>query len=294
VMSAYCLKQINNSSVTNIQQKVCYETTSLESVLLMNANIYFFSGTGNSLWVAEQIAEKLTDANTFSMSGRVDSIPDAEITGFVFPVYCWGVPSRVLNFIRSHTFKSSCYFAVATNGGQVANTLVQIKKFFKDEKNIALSSGIGIRMPSNYIPWGEAEAANIQQQFFDDAKIKIDKLVSDLKKSNIAEVEKGVLWQRLVFSPVYKLSFSKLCKMDKSFAADSNCNGCGICKKVCPSNNITIENGKPMFHHKCEQCYSCLHWCPQQALQYGKKTNGLKRYHQPEIKLSDIVNSRNN
>jgi len=258
----------------------------------MKATIYFFSGTGNSLWVAERIAERLTNTNVFSMSGHVDSIPDADITGFVFPVYCWGVPSRVLNFIRNHSFRSSSYFAVATNGGQVANTMVQLKKFLEHEKKIFLSSGIGIRMPSNYLPWGEAESTDIQQTFFDDAKTKIDKMVNNLIKSSTMEVEKGVLWQRLLFSPVYKLSYSKLCKMDKSFAADSNCNGCGICKKVCPSNNITIENGKPVFHHKCEQCYACLHWCPQQALQYGTKTKGLKRYHQPEIVLSDIINSR--
>jgi ferredoxin len=258
----------------------------------MNATIFYFSGTGNSLWVAHQIAGQLTDANVVSMSGNLDAIPDANITGFVFPVYCWGVPSRVLNFIHSHSFKSSCYFAVATNGGQLANTLVQLKKFLKVDKKISLASGIGIRMPSNYIPWGEAEAEATQQTFFNDAKIKIDTLVADLKNSNTREVEKGVLWQRLLFTPLYKLSFSKLCKMDKSFAADSNCNGCGICKKVCPSSNITIEHGKPVFHHKCEQCYSCLHWCPQQALQYGNKTRGLKRYHQPEIALGDIVNSR--
>lgn len=258
----------------------------------MNATIFCFSGTGNSLWVANCIAEQFTGANVVPMSERLDTIADADITGFVFPVYCWGVPSRVLNFIRNHTFRSSHFFAVATNGGQLANTLVQLKKFLKSEKNISLASGIGIRMPSNYIPWGEAEATDIQQSFFNDAKIKIDTLVADLKNSSANGVEKGVLWQRLLFTPVYKLSFSKLCKMDKSFAADSNCNGCGICKKVCPSNNVTIENGKPVFHHKCEQCYSCLHWCPQQALQYGNKTRGLKRYHQPEISLGDIVMSR--
>jgi ferredoxin len=259
----------------------------------MNANIFHFSGTGNSLWVAHRIADQLTSANVISMAGHDDAIPDADITGFVFPVYCWGVPSRVINFIRNHSFKSSLYFAAVTNGGQLANTLIQLKKFLKTEKKIHLASGIGIRMPSNYIPWGEAEADNIQQTFFKDAKIKIDTMVADLKNLRTKDVEKGVLWQRLLFTPLYKLSYPNLCKMDKSFAADSNCNSCGICKKVCPSGNITIENGMPVFHHKCEQCYSCLHWCPQQALQYGKKTRGLKRYHQPEITLSDIVKSRN-
>jgi len=48
-------------------------------------------------------------------------------------------------------------------------------------------------------------------------------------------------------------------------------------------------NGKPEWHQKCHQCFACLQWCPQEAIQYGKKTPKYKRYHHPEIKVNDLL-----
>ena len=76
--------------------------------------------------------------------------------------------------------------------------------------------------------------------------------------------------------------------MDKDFFSDEKCNGCGICSKVCPVNNIEIIKAKPVWMHRCEQCMACLQWCPQEAIQYGKNTTGRTRYRHPSVKLEDI------
>jgi Pyruvate/2-oxoacid:ferredoxin oxidoreductase delta subunit len=52
-----------------------------------------------------------------------------------------------------------------------------------------------------------------------------------------------------------------------------------------------MANGKPIWQHRCEQCFACLQWCPEESIQYGKKTQKKKRYHHPEIKLSDMLAS---
>jgi len=46
-----------------------------------------------------------------------------------------------------------------------------------------------------------------------------------------------------------------------------------------------------MWQHHCEKCFACLQWCPQEAIQFGSKTSGRKRYHHPDVKLADMVRS---
>lgn len=77
--------------------------------------------------------------------------------------------------------------------------------------------------------------------------------------------------------------------MDKSFWINSNCNTCGICKSICPSKNIELKDGKPLWKHQCEQCLACIQWCPKQAIQYGKKTEKRKRYTNPYVSIKELI-----
>jgi len=58
---------------------------------------------------------------------------------------------------------------------------------------------------------------------------------------------------------------------------------------VCPVGNIRMENKKPVWQHKCEQCLACLHWCPEEAIQCGRRTEGRKRYRNPEVNVKDFM-----
>jgi MinD superfamily P-loop ATPase len=77
--------------------------------------------------------------------------------------------------------------------------------------------------------------------------------------------------------------------MDQAFQADENCNGCGVCARVCPVSNIRMVDDRPVWQHRCEQCFACLQWCSQEAIQFGSKTSGGKRYHHPDVKLADML-----
>ncbi|MHB9029932.1 MAG: EFR1 family ferrodoxin, partial [Candidatus Latescibacterota bacterium] len=122
----------------------------------MKTNIYFYTGTGNSLWTARKLAGELGEAALRPIS-KVDPahrIDESEAAGLVFPVHIWGVPRRVLAFLDILARNpSKYYFAVAVNAGQVAATLLQLKKAMA-AKGLALSAGYDLVMPSNYIPWG--------------------------------------------------------------------------------------------------------------------------------------------
>ena len=97
----------------------------------MKTDIFFYSGTGNSLWSARRIAEELgnTSLHSMSHSGTAVIHPEGEAVGLVFPVHIWGVPRKVVNFLdRIAPDPSKYYFAVAVNAGQVAATLLQLNK----------------------------------------------------------------------------------------------------------------------------------------------------------------------
>lgn len=97
------------------------------------------------------------------------------------------------------------------------------------------------------------------------------------------------MWQNIIFTGLNRLAFPHVPTMDRSFWVDEKCDGCGICKAVCPSGNIDLPGERPVWLHHCEQCLACIQWCPQEAIQFGKKTPRYKRYHHPEVTLKDML-----
>ncbi len=256
----------------------------------MKTTIYYYTGTGNSLWAARELAAELGGARVASMRRSKPEAADAEAIGLVFPVHVWGVPERVINFVNKlPAGQSKYYFALGVNAGQVAGTLAQLGKLMK-ARGLTLDAGYDLVMPSNYIPWGGAIPAEQQEARFAAAAKKIKDIAGTIEGGKPGPVEKGPLWQRLFLSGIaYKFTFSRLPKADKDFWTDDKCNSCAICTSVCPSGNILIEKGKPVWQGRCEQCLACIQWCPLEAIQFGKKTPTLARYHHPQVRLSDMM-----
>lgn len=258
---------------------------------MMNTTIFYYTGTGNSLWVARRIAGKLGGSRLIFMSGCEpgEDWNASDTLGLVFPVYIWGVPAPVIRFVHTlKGLKAKYIFAVAVNAGQVSNTLVQLHKIMAGD-GLKLSSGFDIVMPSNYIPWGGPGPKEEQQKKFDRAQEKISDIADIIKQKSCLRVERGPLWQRIIFTAINRVSFSHVSEMDKKFRADDKCNACEICLQVCPAGNITLSGGKPVWHHRCHQCFACLQWCPVEAIQYGRKTTEYERYHHPEVVLKDVL-----
>ncbi len=262
----------------------------------MHTTLYFYTGTGNSLWAARILAEELIDAETLPLEAypATENKDETTCLGLVFPVHIWGMPSAILRFLeKSATRMQPAYiFALAVNGGQVANTLMQLRTVLAGNGK-TLAAGWEITMPSNYIPWGGPGPYEQQQKLFEAARRKIRAIAGHVKQQASLPMETGPLWQRLLLSGLaYPLSFRHIHQMDQKFRVDEKCNHCEICQKVCPAGNITLLDGKPIWNKKCEQCFACLQWCPQKAIQYGPKTPQYERYHHPEVTLKDVLRSR--
>ena len=257
----------------------------------MKTDLFYYTGTGNSLWTARMLAKEMSDAEIIPISNTSGGpiVSRAEAIGMIFPVHIWGLPRRVIAFVDALEQNSSrYYFAVAVNAGQVAATLIQLKKRMQ-ARELFLSAGFELAMPSNYIPWGGPGPEERQIQRIEAARSKIGRIAAAAAVRKERAIEKGSLWQNIFLTGLNRLAFPYVPTMDRSFWVDEKCNGCGICKKICPAGNIDLPGDRPTWLHHCEQCLACIQWCQQEAIQFGKKTPHYKRYHHPEITLRDML-----
>jgi ferredoxin len=255
----------------------------------MTAKIYWFSGTGNSLAVARALAENLPDAELFPVAGAVQHPPEAaDVIGLVFPVYAFGPPAVVERFIRKLKVNPDAYvFSVCTCAVTSGSTLHFIRNALL-KRGIKLSAAWTVRQPENYPPLGGTPGAKSQARTHAEADKKTAHIANALQARSTVFEKAGLLWRlsgRLIW-PAFR--FFEKHGADRLFRADKKCNGCGICAKVCPVANISMENGRPVWLRHCEQCFACFHWCPQNAVQYGFSSR-LRRYHHPRTALADFT-----
>jgi ferredoxin len=210
--------------------------------------------------------------------------------GFVFPVYAWGLPLIVARFCQRFQAPASTYcFGVATCGGSAGGTLAQLEQLLAS-KGLTLSLGAVLKMPGNYTPLYGAPSDTAQRNLFVKAEARIPALVADIRSRRSGLIDRGSWFGRIFLSGfIYRFGIRQFPKGDDKFFADSKCDGCGICAKVCPVGNIVIQENHPAWQHNCEQCMACLQWCPREAIQCGPRTANRRRYHHPDFKASDFI-----
>lgn len=266
-------------------------------MIISKNTIFYFSGTGNSLQVSKDIALQLQDMELLSIPKIMNNNEikiQSESIGIVFPVYMWGLPLIVENFIKKLNINKSTYvFAVANFGGIPGNALKQVNDLIEN-KGAKLNAGFIINMPGNYIVMYGARSKDNQIKTFEKEKIKVQQIVEIIKGKKNYEYEKSKIVIDRIFGPLVYKGIYKIHTADKLFLTKDNCNGCGVCEKVCGVKNIEIKNGKPIWKNNCEQCMACIQYCPQEAIEYDKKTIGRKRYRNPNVTLQEMINGGGN
>jgi Pyruvate/2-oxoacid:ferredoxin oxidoreductase delta subunit len=246
----------------------------------MSATIYWFSGTGNSLYAAKCLADGLGGALLYPMSSGVPTgAAGGEKTGFVFPSYYGNLPRIVRSFVEKLEVKPESYiFAVVTMGALGQGSIAALESVLM-KKNLHLDYGVGIIMPANYvIKYNPANKAKVEGRLDRVAK-KIGAI-----SSQIAAGVQSVKKLKITTGNLYK----NIEALDADFFVEDSCTACGQCAKLCPVGNIRIDGGKPVWLRHCEHCVACINWCPAQAIQHGTETKTRRRYQNPRITVNEM------
>lgn len=266
--------------------------------------IFYFSGTGNSAWVAQQLAEQLNDRLCFipdELDGEANyKLRANEKLGFIFPVYAWRVPKFILKFIRRMKVENVSYvFFVATCGDDSGRMDLYFKRAAK-RKGWKVACGFSVIMPEAYVslPGFDVDDKLKENRKLREAKTRLDDIatfIADSRQGRFDTIPGRLPWTKSI---VLGWFFNTFLMSHKPFHTNGNCIGCGKCEKVCPLHNIEMKAHpdnpektanpetpasplRPLWHKDCVGCLRCYHSCPQRAIEYGCFTKGKGQYLHP-------------
>ncbi len=245
--------------------------------------IFYFTGTGNCLYVAKKIGGELISIS--QAYKKQNQIYRDDVIGFVCPTYAVGIPRIVQKFIRNNTFQAKYSFAVMTCGGMLGSSLMQFEKLVSSQ-GLTLDYTNKVVMIDNYGMKNMSEKLrnhNVQEE-----TMVIEKIAEDIRQQKQSLCKSNLLMVGLT----KLLNFSSgLCydKADKHFTVQTDkCVKCGLCQRICPADNISLSP-YPTFSHKCEGCYACIHACPEKVISPNRYPVE-KQYRHPQISLSELLN----
>ncbi|HJJ27456.1 MAG TPA: EFR1 family ferrodoxin [Methanocorpusculum sp.] len=264
----------------------------------MKTILYYFTGTGNSLRAARTLQKNLDNCELkpiagLLLSGKTTAAEKDANIGFVFPMYCAGVPNIVVRFFNQINLKDAGYvFSVITCGSSVQGSPVKPMAALCEKAGHLLNASWFVQMPSNYIPKCDCPSADKQKEIFDAAENKLA-AIADSIASRENKSDKHTIAGKLMYLTAYKPFMKKIPDFDKKFVVSSHCNSCMVCVKICPVNNITAdEDNNLQWTHHCEACLACLQFCPKGAISYDESDKSRSRYHNPSITVKDLINQK--
>lgn len=247
--------------------------------------VLYFTGTGNSRYIAQRIADKLQD-ELISINDRIKANDTQEIKAqkrivIVTPTYAWRIPRAVKKWLTETELSGAKQVWFVMNcGAQIGNASKYNKKLC-EEKGLNYMGTAQIIMPENYIAMFGVPNAEQAREIVKNAEADIDNAAAVIADNcKLTSPQKFIY--KLMSGPL-NVVYYPFCVKAGAFTVSDACIGCGKCAKLCPLNNITVDNKKPVWGKNCTHCMACISYCPTKAIEYGKKSIGKPRYHFEEL-----------
>lgn len=244
--------------------------------------VLYFTGTGNSRYIASRIAEALND-ELFSINDRLKSgdtspVATGEALILVTPTYAWRTPRIVQDWLLKTSFPAAKRVWFIMDCGSEIGNAAKFNHKLCQAKGLAYMGTAQILMPENYIAMFSVPQAAEARAIVAKAEPDIRRAIACIAAAQSFPPPRSSLYDRLASAAVNPLFYPLFVKAS-SFTVSDACIGCGQCIQRCPTNNITLENGKPVWSKNCTHCMACICYCPTEAIEYGKKSLGKPRYH---------------
>ncbi len=238
-------------------------------------NLYYFSGTGNTLLVVRKMKEILQLKGVPVTLHRIEVTDPSSVEaslpiGLAFPVAAQGTYPFVLDFIKNlPQGQGTPIFMVDTltmfSGGVVG----PVRKIVK-AKGYRPIGAKEIRMPCYLYPSKTDPEKN--KKAIARALVKAGKYARQL-------YDRKSRWRRVPFLSdlMSKISRSKrtwamMRRFCKLRIITEKCTKCGLCVRLCPVGNIEMRESYPLFKDKCVSCLRCVSFCPVQAISMAKNS----------------------
>ena len=246
--------------------------------------VLYFSATGNTEYIAAELAKQLGDPciNLLDRVKQNDHSPLHSDTPFIIcaPVYVCEMPRFLSKYLNEQTFSGSkeVYF-IFTSGGYCGISGVLAKSLFK-KKGMNYRGHAEFKMPRNYVA-SDAYAMLSPEETAErilESRARVTGVAADIRAGKNLTARHVFLFETLItvpFNPVW-------CKFKlraRDFHTTDKCIGCGKCDKLCPLNNITLKDGKPVWGDACTHCMACIGNCPTEAIEYGSITQNKEKYN---------------
>ncbi len=242
-----------------------------EKIMQKEVNIYVFSGTGNTLIVANKISEILNNNSYNSTVSKMESVDPKQVDlnstiGIGFTTACWNTFPFVRAWIDNlPNGNGTELFLFTTMGDSSFGMIAHIAKIL-EKKNYKIIGAKGFIMPNNFllVLKDDKNIARIEKNL-----LKVEEYIKGILNGN-GYIRKPNILSSIAFSVssfvTTKLWKKKLAQKIMKFKIDkTKCNKCGICAMLCPMENIEIKDF-PQFKDNCIFCLRCVSYCPQQAL----------------------------
>jgi len=277
----------------------------------MSTEIYYFSGTGNSLHVARELQKRIPDASltpVVSLLGEDVIKTEADTVGVVFPIYLTTLPMPVKAFASKLDLGSANYvFAIGTRLGTFCLADIALEKMLKKQGqqldayfllNMANNTPTGLVPGPGDKDWGNKISDEHVRALDATVHERLD-VIQEAIINKVSDPEDDSSHLSLLLKPLRSLLLTIIERSSGGkeipYTVDSTCTGCGTCAEVCPSGKVELAGGKPAWREdvQCYYCYACFNYCPTQSILVGKKYT-LKdgRYSHPGVTASDIAGQK--
>lgn len=249
--------------------------------------IFYFTATGNSLHIAKKLDDEIVSIPHALKSDFL--IYESETIGIVCPIYGHEMPKMVKSFITKATFKTDYFYVILTYGALHGGAAEIADKYIKSvgKKAQYIKS---ILMVDNFLPNFDMNSQCAMDKKIPENLIKIKREIKNRKH----QIEKAGFMNKMIHKSYVSMVKNQDETVWANFVIGDNCNGCKICEKVCPSNSISVIDGKSVHTLKnCQACYACVHACPNKAIVFEKEKNPNARYRNENITLDEIISSNN-